>query len=319
MINLCGVLKLIKNLIFGTDVDNNKSSERIHFLYWIGILSSLLIYLTVKRFTPEPNFTEYLGNAAAGISIVLGIVAIFYSFISNNNLSASLGNITGVSESLKLSESRIGNVLDQSKVLIGNHDENVKNMREISQNVQSSVLTLFETLTAISSKTDELQQTIHTVPIRLDSLQEMIEKEKQPITVVPRSSRRQGFSAQQAASFNEMAPISGNFITYACVLANKQNRELSIVEIGNLIKRNYPSLLIGFMNCMHAAGLVLREPVDGKKDTWKILSIDEEIAKNIRPYFSSFIELVYADDVQKKEEYLVILEAMENFYSGLPT
>ncbi|MBC8745207.1 MULTISPECIES: hypothetical protein [Paraburkholderia] len=300
-------------------MDSGKSSERIHYLYWIGILSSLLIYSAVSKFTPEPKFTEYLGNAAAGISIVLGVVAIFYSFISNNNLSASLGNITGVSESLKLSESKIGNVLDQSKILIGNHDENIKNMRDISQHVQSSVLTLSETLAAMSSKTDELQQTIRIVPMRLDSLKEMIEKEKQPVATVPQSNHPQGFSPEQASSFNAAAPVSGNFITYACVLANKHDRELSIEEVCKLIKRNYPSLLTGFMHCMYATGLVSREVVDGKNDTWKIVGVDEEIAKDIRPYFSRYIELAFRNDAQKMADYLSILEAMENFYSGSPT
>jgi len=300
-------------------MDDKAGRAKIHYLYWIAILSLALIYLVVKRFTPEPRFTEYLGNVATGISLVLGVVAIFYSFISNNNLSASLGNITGVSESLKLSESKIGNVLDQSKILIGNHDENIKNMREISQHVQSSVLTLSDTLAAMSDKTDELQQTIRTVPMRLDLLKEMIEKEKKPAAVVSQPSHPQGFSPEQAGSFNATAPIAGNFITYACVLANKYDRELSIEEVSTLIKRKYPSLMKGFMHCMYAAGLISRKAVDGKDDTWKILAIDKEIAKDIRPYFSRYIELAFRNDTQERTDYLSILEAMENFYSGPAT
>lgn len=275
-----------------------------------------LICISCKTFTPEPKFTEYLGNVATGISLVVGVIAIFYSFISNNSLSASLGNISSVSESLKLSESKIENVLDQSKILVGNHDKNLETMRSMSEHVQSSVMTLSNTLTQISNKTDELQQTVITVPTRLESIADLIEKKQQPISTSQESQSQVKFTVSQARSFNMKSSVAGNLLTYACVLANHYSKEFSIAEFISLIKRNYSNRSTGYLDCMSAAGLVTRKSLPGKEGVWNILAIDAEIAKNVKPYLVDFLGRAYAKEPIVLADYLGTLQSLESFFSA---
>lgn len=318
MTKICGALRAIKTLICGEEMDDKASkadTARIHYLYWIGILIFSLIYISCKTFTPEPNFTEYLGNVATGISLVVGVIAIFYSFISNNSLSASLGNISSVSESLKLSESKIENVLDQSKILVGNHDKNLETMRAMSEHVQSSVMTLSNTLTQISNKTDELQQTVVTVPTRLESIADLIEK-KQQTTPSPQISQASvTFSKAQAREFNRKSSVPGNLLTYGCALAKQHNKEFSLEVFNKLIERNYPNRLAGFLDCMSAAGLIKLDEVKGKENVWNIAAIDEEIAKDVKPYFVGFLDRSWADDAERLARYRGVLQALETFFA----
>jgi GTP1/Obg family GTP-binding protein len=79
---------------------------RLHFIYCAIILGLVIVAIATDRWTAQQNFTEYLSNAATMTSLVLGLVAIFYSFISNDGMSRSLGNINNVS-------SQVGQVRDE--------------------------------------------------------------------------------------------------------------------------------------------------------------------------------------------------------------
>ena len=48
----------------------------IMVIFYLGITMAFVLSI---KFTPEERFTEYLGNAATSISIVLALIAIFYS------------------------------------------------------------------------------------------------------------------------------------------------------------------------------------------------------------------------------------------------
>lgn len=274
--------------------------------------------MTAYRWTSEPRFTEYIGNAATLTSLFLGVVAIFYSFISNNNLSNSLGTIANVAESLERAEVEIKGVLAESKMLAGKQDQNMQKMQQISENVQSSVAVVASTLDDISSKTTELQSTIYTVPTRLDAISEILERKSQ--VTAPKPTTRQGFLPGEAAYFNSKASVSGNLITYACALANKHDADFSPVKLSALIGRSHSAeFSSGFFDCMAAAGIIRIKEIKENKGFYKVLEVDAEVAKSIKPEFLKFLDLAYKNNPDKKAEFMEILRTMENSFAASPT
>jgi len=281
------------------------------------MLSVALIILIAVKWSNQPNFTEYIGNVATFSSLILGVIAIFYSFTSNNSLSNSLGNITSASESLKRSEIEIRSVLDQSKILANNHSENIEKMHEISESVQTNVSTLAETLSDISNKTTELQSTVLTVPTRLDAISEKLDGKPQAALTPP--TNRRGMSAEEASYFHRVSSISGNLITYGCVLAKAHDKEISAVNFNKMLDRNFSSLTSGFMDCMSAAGIIRRKSVRDKPGYWKIVSIDEEIEKSIKAYFVDWVDRSFPDEPEKKAEYMNMIAIMEQTFASSTT
>jgi hypothetical protein len=86
----------------------------IHYRYWILILIAAVILVMAEKWSARDNFTVYLSNAATLTSLLLGMVAIFYAYISNESISTSLGKVEGISKGLEEVKSQISAELVES-------------------------------------------------------------------------------------------------------------------------------------------------------------------------------------------------------------
>ncbi|MDF0501572.1 hypothetical protein POK33_12670 [Burkholderia cenocepacia] len=296
-------------------MDGNLRNHEIHYRYWIVILVFLLIVAVTVNWTTQPKFTEYIGNAATLISLVLGVVAIFYSYISNNSLSSSLGNISTASESLKGSEIEIKSVLEHSKLLASNHQENIRKLSEISDSVQTSVLTLSRAMEEVSAKTTELQSTVREVPSQLGVIAGKLEQKNQ---VQPVVRGKRAFTREEALYFNSSAPIYGNFVTYGCVLAKIHRIPLSVNQLNRLLERQYDVESPGFFQCMLAGGIVdARRSTEKGGDYFDIVGVDSEVARGIKDYFVGFLDSeAYNDKPERRALLKGMLEKMERAFAS---
>jgi hypothetical protein len=111
----------------------------------------------------DAKFTEYLSNAATITSLVLALVAIFYSFIANDGLSKSLGNISTVASEVKEARGQISDYLELAKEPGDTAKQRASLIRQVSD-VGSNLAALTGTLGAIKTQTDALHATIATLP-----------------------------------------------------------------------------------------------------------------------------------------------------------
>jgi len=76
---------------------------KIHFIWSIGLMSLLLICILTFWLGDKGNeIVSYVSFASALISIVLALVAIFYSFIQNTNSQKNLGEMQTLIESISV-------------------------------------------------------------------------------------------------------------------------------------------------------------------------------------------------------------------------
>jgi hypothetical protein len=94
-----------------------KDYERLvlHFRYCGLIAVMIFIFVVTDRWTDKGDFTSYLSNAATMTSLILGVVAIFYSFISNDGMSRSLGSVNTVADEVRQVRGDIKEFAQQTK------------------------------------------------------------------------------------------------------------------------------------------------------------------------------------------------------------
>jgi hypothetical protein len=88
-------------------MNENCDKLALHFKYFIFMLFAVIIAIATERWSSNKEFTTYLSNAATMTSLLLGVVAIFYSFVSNDGMSRSLGSITTVSSEVREARQKI--------------------------------------------------------------------------------------------------------------------------------------------------------------------------------------------------------------------
>lgn len=125
-------------------IDSFKKNLGLHFFYIIVFLVVLLIFVATGQWTDKDNFTSYLSNVATFTSLVLGLVAIFYSFIANDSIGKNLG---GVSEST--------NKLNDISVKIESSFESIESAKISSEQIKSKVSSLVDDLSLKINHLDE--------------------------------------------------------------------------------------------------------------------------------------------------------------------
>jgi len=105
---------------------NDCERLQLHFYYCGLIAAMIVVFLISDRWTGQANFTAYLSNAATMTSLLLGVVAIFYSFISNDGMSRSLGSIHMVTDEVRQVRSDIKGFAQQINTSTETATENNK-------------------------------------------------------------------------------------------------------------------------------------------------------------------------------------------------
>lgn len=281
-------------------MDAEAQRLRLHFAYWVIILVLIIIAIATDRWTPQSNFTEYLSNAATMTSLVLGLVAIFYSFIANNSLSQSPGNIATVSNDVKESNSRMSSYLELARQSENSANQNATLLRTVSDQVSSNLISLSETLDAMKRQADALHSTVTGIPLRLDQIQTNVTDlaknlgEKQNVPAEPANAV---LPRQFVIRFLESSSLSFNLVTYACVLARQKNKPFLLGDVSTAIDLETMNLYVGgFLACMRAMQLIeIKLLEDSQTVAYNVIGVHPVLEEEAKIYFEGFIDRVYRE------------------------
>lgn len=300
----------------------NNDAERIalHFKYCVFILVMVVIAVATDRWTAQKDFTTYLSNAATMTSLVLGLVAIFYSFISNDSLSKSLGSITTVSSEVKDTKVEISRYLDLTKQATAAGVDNAALLKTASEDVGVSLSALESTLQAISDQNNTMQTLVANLPARFDQLESKVvdvamsfgEKPSRPESAASSTD----ISSRVIDRFLARPSLSYNLVTYAFVLSEKTKRPVSINAICEAIGLNQPSTMAGFLMAMSAAQLLSRKVVDDQVKTYLVTSIHPHLQSETKKYIVDFVERTYAEKPSEKDAWLTKLAKIEAMFDA---
>lgn len=251
---------------------------------------------------------------------MLGLVAIFYSFISNDSLSKSLGSITTVSAEVTGAREQIGRYLDLTQTAVDASSENATRLQAASSGVTATLASLETTLKFIGEQNQTLQGLVASLPTRIDQLEVKFgdvakalgEKPPQPQAALLQSD----ISPRVIDRFLSRATLSQNLLTYACVLSGRTKRDLSIPAFCVAIGLNQPSTLNGFMGGMQAMQVISRKLRDGQDKVYEVFTVHPDLDSKTKDYFVRYIEREYKDQPEEKEAWLTKMKNVEALFAS---
>lgn len=144
-----------------------RSTTKIHFFYVVLILSLALIGIATYHWTNLKGFPEYLSVAATLTSLVLGILAIIYSFVSSGAMNQFLGSIQSSTASMNNVAVELRNVMIKGQDVQARAEERTLELHQLAESLSSSLASLEESTRNISGKVD-------SIPTQLSALHESI-------------------------------------------------------------------------------------------------------------------------------------------------
>lgn len=140
---------------------------KIHFVYVTIILSIFIIGLATNHWTTLKGFPEYLNVAATFTSLVLGILAIIYSFVSTGAMNQFLGSIQNSSSTISQIASEMRDALVAGQQIQARSDRRSEELHKVTAELAVGLASLEESSKAIAGKVDTTQS-------QLISLQESL-------------------------------------------------------------------------------------------------------------------------------------------------
>jgi hypothetical protein len=257
-----------------------KSRLELHFLYTVIFLVFCLVLVATDRWTGQENFTEYLTNIATMVSLVLALVAIFYSFISNVGLSQSLGNIERVSNDISSTRVSMQEFVRESHAIVESGAANAAELRNVSEQVEREVGSLQTTLAALRSENSALRESLTPIPERIEQLSARL-AEAVPATpaAAPAPPKAEGIDpAEQATSLMKRSSVVGVVTLYAISLAHKSSVELDAKRVGE-ITQGTGTYVHGFIVGLHSMGAITITTVKNKTRVVEVSRADSFVAE----------------------------------------
>ncbi len=141
----------------------SQSLIRVHFFYVVLILVLFIIILVSVKFTKLEGFTDYLSVAGGFTSLVLGVLAIIYSFVSTGAFSRSLVVIEGEANKIASVAQDLNEVLRTS--------QSVQDTAEIrTEELKGLVVGMRAGLDELSQSTQEIAGSVAKIPVMIDEM-----------------------------------------------------------------------------------------------------------------------------------------------------
>lgn len=297
-----------------------KKNIGLHFIYCVSILLATIILLATKEWTNLGDFNSYLSNSATMVSLVLGLVAIVYSFITTTGLEQSLGEITAASKDFRESRAQISDYLKLAEAQTEKIQASREGLEHASTEVSTTISSLQETLGRVSAQNDNLVQIVKTFEDHFEEIGHKFNElgsrvDARASADKPRTKNAADLRPADNSFVDEflaISPLSCNLLTYACVLACQTKKQLSLSDFCNAIKANLRNMA-GFLTCMNATGLIKRRLVPEKPLTYEIDTVHQRLETQTKSEFTEYIKGMTSGD---KTIWLEKLKAVDTlFYS----
>ncbi|MCW3126154.1 MAG: hypothetical protein JWO03_1812, partial [Bacteroidetes bacterium] len=179
----------------------------VYYVVTGGLIFSIIITST-SVLCGRPKAFEYISFASTITSLVLGVIAIFYSIISNSESSKNIGALAEASQKVK----------DGSEKIFG-----------ISASIDDSVKTLMEITGKLNLHLDQVPQHFEEMKGEINTLSEKFNYN----FFSPSSEAKSTLELNEVSikSFLKNSTVGGLYAIYAAEVAYENEVELSISSI----------------------------------------------------------------------------------------
>jgi hypothetical protein len=288
---------------------------QLHFYYCGLIAAMIVVFLISDRWTGQAEFTVYLSNAATMTSLLLGVVAIFYSFISNDGMSRSLGSIHSVTDEVRQVRSDIKGFAQQINTSTETATENNKLVEAASHELSLAKRSLDVTLVALASQNEALTDLAESFPGRMDQLESKVEAMGKQSPQSSDAEPQLAIADAVVESFLKRASLQHNLLILGCVLSEEKQRPLDVPALCKAIEWNAPIRSQGFLGCMSAVRLCAINRIDSKDGTYRISLVHPMLKARSKGVFTDYVADHFSNDQESREKWMKKLAALEALYA----
>lgn len=261
---------------------------RLHFIYVACILTGLVILVATFEWTTLPKFTDYLTAAGTMVSIVLGVLAIIYSFVSGDSISRSLGSVTSAADQLAAARQEFADVVDVAANLETTSKQSSTELNSVLALLRSQVNQLTDVSSQISESNAEIAKTLGTMPARFDKIDKHFEEslkgvKKQEVEL----SDHVDTNKVLARKMLKNASVYGTIFFYACARSVETGISFTfdVAPLGG--DQEY---VFGYMYASYSAGILEYDDIDEQNMKVKITKFaltSQEVIEEADSYIAS--------------------------------
>jgi hypothetical protein len=221
----------------------NKTINKLHFLYITGILIAIIILLSTAKFGSNDNLIAYLSFALTVSSLFLSLLAIIYAYISNSTFGDTIS-------SLNKSSNDISN--------------NSKNLEGITKTLDEKFEKLPQFLKALENKVDWTNAYLYDQYERSQN--------------APQEPLDQEIPKDYIDKFITYSSTMGLYALYASYLSWKNKKPFTLKTLYDNCELLSVEYTMGFLTSVSSFGVFTRFDYS---DKWTITDFNSRIAETI--------------------------------------
>lgn len=244
-------------------------STRIHFFYIVLILIGCLILMATRDWTKLEGFTDYLSVSATITSLVLGVLAIIYGFVSSNSTNSFLGSVEASAREMQ-------NIGSQLKELLSKGQELQEKAGNRNEELHTLIGNLRSTIDDLTTSTTNMAGAIEILPIKFDSLRsEILEKNTNQTTPVAEPNQNTDLKTGAIREFLSTSSIVGLAALKALVEAKLRTKPAELDQIFKDQHSDSTGYVQGYLVASSCTGIVDFEFENGNKKAVKISFLND--------------------------------------------
>lgn len=278
--------------------NEKKSNLEIHFFYVTLILTAMIILLATAKWTEIPKFTDYLGAAATITSLVLGLLAIIYAYISNDSLSQATGVVSEAANEAQNATTKISSLLDTVEKIGIDTALNKQQLSGVIDELKSQMCVLANTTEALDGHSKAISTILPDIPKELDRIGKRLDDFAQ-LNSPSRSAQVALDDQQRSAVIGlvlEEASGSGLLLLYSVWFAKSKNLRFPLRKFSTSFSS--ADYMLGYFIAIKSLGLIQAKPIKDRQNGYQIESCPDEF-ESARELFLAKAEKIKHEGIKK--------------------
>lgn len=214
------------------------STLGIHFFYVALMLGLCIVLLATFNWTRLQGFTEYLSVAATVTSLVLGILAIIYGFVSSGTISQSLGSVESSASKFTQIAAELRAVLEAGQRAQARAEERTSQLHGLIDDMRTG-------LSSLSDTTERIETSLETIPERINNSKSLAPTDAAPPADPPVTAETEDrWNESELKSFVRRSSPIGRVALHAILVAAKRSK---YVDFSALVEPRLYTYVYGFL------------------------------------------------------------------------
>lgn len=251
-----------------------QKTKEYNYVLWsiIVILAIMLVNLFAQQTCNNEIFVNQVSFASTISSIILSVIAIIMTVVSNDSISSLLHKVRDLHDNIK-------DIPSDIKKTSNDLNNSVEQLNSLEDKLNKIPEKLEQTQETINHSIEKLICILDDVKIKVEGIDQKTDKFKEKLLSFPEVEKTDsvtlGLSKEFIESFIERLPLLPIVTIYICASASKNNK---IIELHNLLSFIE---LKGFQEYVSTVIVIFRAleliEADQYIGVWKIISINKTV------------------------------------------